>query len=214
MFEEENEVLTCEASPEENDRISGAKVDVMPDENEKLEKFRRKIEEEGYQYEVFPSLSEVAKAIKLNIPVNGIDISEKINDSNFRFLTEDNPELSYELSEAFSISSSQTYEKGYDEGYEKGLEDGKVREKQISEEAKGKSLATRIAKANEFALKLKKKVDELKEEEHVSTYRDIIDVLNRRKIPTAQNKIGSWQLKTLHDTLKRAERLEELGMTP
>lgn len=153
-------------------------------------------EERNINYRIFSSLPAVLVAIKTKEPLADYDgtiinITERILDPLFRFITEDMPELGYETSEALASA----------------VDAGKTAERQLNSDAHEKSLSVRKAKADEFALRMKQEIEQLKTEANVSTYRDIVEVLNDRNIPTSQEG-GKWHLGTLQGVLKRAERIE------
>jgi hypothetical protein len=177
---------------------AGGGVTYMSDAE--IYEFINRCNENGLSYHIFESLPAVLGAIKSRSMIADVDgdeveITERIADASFRFFTKDFPSLSFETSEALASA------------VEIGMEYGKREERLLNDEAKEKSIEVRKAKADSFALEMKQQIDQLKSEANVSTYRDIVSLLNERKIPTSQEG-GKWHLRTLQSVLKRAENLE------
>lgn len=133
------------------------------------------------------TLEEVLDSIKKNKQIDKINVLEKLQNPNFRFRTIDDAELSFIVSESLSIVQKNATETKLAEIRELGV----IRNVEI---------------ADEFAIEMFNIVKELRENDKITTYRDTIQYLNDKNVPT--NRGGKWHLKTLQDLSKRWEKLK------
>ncbi|WP_375443704.1 hypothetical protein [uncultured Fibrella sp.] len=148
---------------------------------------------ENKPYEFDSTAKEILTAIVHNEEIGGINIVDKVQDPTFRFkaMLDPDPELGSFLSEAIAIVLDRSRF---------------IAAKRSSEKASEK----RIAKANDYALKMYQVITDMKAEAGVSTYRATADLLERKKIKNP-NGGKAWNASTLHGLQKR---WQELGLVP
>lgn len=191
MEEEEIDTLVADeleagASVTEDDSVN----DESHEEYDEVSAFSQSFRKEGYECDIFPSLKEVLRSIILHKIINGVDVAQRIEEPSYRFIAQDQPEVSYLVSEMLAQSIKKATDK----------------QRYLNTKTLEHSAETRKAMADEFALQAKKKIDEIKAVEHVTSYRDTVAALNKHHVPTAHN--GSWHVKTLQNVLKRVKDIE------
>ena len=68
----------------------------------------------------------------------------------------------------------------------------------------------RFTKADQFALKMKSTFEDIMKD-GITSENGIANELNRRKIPTSRGTEGGWAFSTVHQMLKRIEKLDQQG---
>ncbi len=147
---------------------------------------KEKLEEAGYKVDVFSSsVLQLVTAILQKEPVEGVNLAEKIQHPTYRFYTSADRDLSLGISHAFAsvIQEARTL---------KGLDISQNAVRQLQENA------------DEFARRTRDVIEAIKKEENISTYRETVEALNRRQIPTHRG--GKWHLRTLQDLYKRCQK--------
>lgn len=147
--------------------------------------------EQGISPIVFSeTLDVILSAIREQKNIKGINLSEKVQEQTFRFLTYDEPEISMQVADTFALFAEHVRQSVVKKG-------AKIRAK-----ASGKK---RSEKADAFVQNMYPVIEKLKTSECVSTYEDTVKMLNEKGVHTARG--GKWHVKTLHALSKRYEKL-------
>jgi hypothetical protein len=137
------------------------------------------------KYEQFKeSLSEVVDAILNKTLINDVDISTKVKDPDFRFITELEPLLSLKVSELLALEAKPL------------------------REFSTKGRQQRSTNADTYARNIHDTIQNVLEQQPVKSLREAARVLNEQKIPTPLK--GEWQPQTLKQL---NNRWETLGLT-
>jgi len=146
---------------------------------------------ENLEHHVFTksSLPEVLKAIQNEEMIEEIDISEKIKNPSFRFISEEAPTLSFEISQAIGFVLERT--------------------NKLSPTIAAMGRDKVRTNADSFAKAMYETVQTIKREERIKTYRETVDALNKHQIPTYREG-GKWHIKSLQNL---QSRWEKLGLT-
>lgn len=142
-------------------------------------------------YHVFPktfTFHTVLEAIKKKTEIDNVDIAAKVQSYSFRFYTKDYPLLSLETSNAIAET----------------VKDIKTPSPQFSAMGRQK----RTENADEYARRMYTLIDELKTKEKISSFRQTVKALNKKKVPTPLAG-KEWHVSTLQNLEKR---WQELGL--
>lgn len=133
-------------------------------------------------------LIEVLDAIRTSKNIDGINLREQIQDTTFRFETEDEPKLSLIVSDTLAEVIDAT-KASYDNSMTK------------------KAVEKRNENADEFARTMYEVITKLKNEKGIRSFRQTVKALNEHQIPSFKG--GEWHVKTYQDLNKR---WKELGL--
>jgi hypothetical protein len=158
--------------------------DAMIESNkEAINYYESQFKSHAYKVKIFnSSLSEILDSINNNTKLEGVDLSKKIRDPNFRFLSKIDPEDSYKLTQSYAglIANVKT---------------------ELAQKASKASVAKRQESADEFAKRMKDVVDSVKVKTGSSSQRAIIKALNDNGITAHRG--GKWHKGTLQELYKR-----------
>lgn len=139
------------------------------------------------------SLEKVLEAYIKNEKIEGLYINEELKDPAFRFKTRFEGKLSFNVSEALS--------------YARHSKDSI--NNIISPEVSKLGREAKTKKADDYAVKIFYKIEEMKKTEVIKSSNATANKLNENKIPSPTGK--QWQAKTVIDMEKRWEKL---GLKP
>lgn len=137
------------------------------------------------------TLKEILEAIIDDKEIDNIKLADKVQDPDFHFKLELNPELGTSLSDAFTAILSRAR--------------SVMTQKRVQ-----KASEKRNQQANEYAAKMYEVITNLKVEAGVSSFRGTVDLLKQRNVQ-APNGGKEWHISTLQDLQKR---WRELGLIP
>lgn len=160
--------------------------------SERIKKFQGK----ACEVAVFEKSSDDLLQIIIDkAQIDGVNLSEKIQDPAFRFLSslKGEVELSYKLSEALALTVSNAITV--------------ARKTPVLAAAKKRNQT-----ADEFALQMHDIVEKIKVEDNVTTYRATVEALNKREISSYTG--GKWHVKTLHELYARWNGINEVNSKP
>ncbi|WP_375444361.1 hypothetical protein [uncultured Fibrella sp.] len=176
-------------------------IDLLPylkERDRQLSELEHKLRENGYDVKVFrmATLDDVLDAIVNNKIIERTNITERMQEPNFRFVTAFDPDHSLKVSHA--LSAFLKHYKSHE-----------------ASRASVSGVKQRQSNADEFAINMYHIVEAIKEEQQISSYRDVVQALNEAKIDTYQKQDSkggrrSWHLSTLQ---KLTKRWQELGLT-
>lgn len=175
----------------------------LPKQFEEREKYLSSkivaLKKQGFDPHLFrrSTVDQILDAIISNESIEGVDITARMQQHNFRFMNTTNPDHSLKVSHALATflknSRAMDIQKTSAEGVKKRNEN-----------------------ADDFAKNMFNVIEKVKKEEKISSYRDTVEALNKKKIPT-YNDTGKgevtkeWHISTLQ---KLVVRWKNLGLVP
>jgi hypothetical protein len=175
-------------------RADDAEVNIVKEKTRQLQEkeCKAKIVEMGIKdYHAFPNtitFRTVLEAIHKKTEIDNVDIAAKVQSYTFRFYTKDYPLLSLETSNAIAETVKEI----------------KTPSPQFSAMGRQK----RTENADEYARNMYKLIAELKTKEKISSFRQTVKALNKKKVPTPLSG-KEWHVSTLQNLQKR---WQELGL--
>ncbi|MCK8491752.1 hypothetical protein M0L20_07800 [Spirosoma sp. RP8] len=174
-------------------------TELTDEEVQKVLKYVDEFLDRGFEIGIFKSnTQELVKAIFEEKEIEEVNLAEKIQNINFRFLSLVDTDNSYYTTEVLASTIIKSREQAANDGA-----------KLIVKKAAHESSKKRNEAADKYAMNMFSVVENIKAETGVSTIRGIVELLDKREIATPNG--GQWRINTIQTLQKR---WQELGLVP